>query len=74
MTEREILRYAYKGVLNDIMKYEEKCEKFEIEIDYNLHMYKDYEEIRKMASQIDAIKNKRSRKNNLLRLFFIAPI
>lgn len=53
MTEREIMRYAYKGVLNDILKYEEKCEKFEVEIDRNLHMYKDYNEISEKIKKID---------------------
>jgi hypothetical protein len=53
MTEREIMRYAYKGVLNDILKYEEKCEKWDVEIDRNLHIYKDYNEISEKIKKID---------------------
>ena len=61
MTDREILRYAFKGVLNDITKYEEKCEKFDIEIERNLHMYKDYDEIRKMANKLEISLNANSK-------------
>ena len=63
MTDREILRYAFKGVLNDITKYEEKCEKFDIEIERNLHMYKDYDEIRKMANKLEISLNAKENNN-----------
>jgi hypothetical protein len=53
MTEYDILKYAYNGVLNDICRYEEKCRKWNTEIDHSLIMYKHYEEISKKILEIE---------------------
>lgn len=53
MTEYDILRYAYNGVLNDICQYEKKCKKWNTEIDRSLMMYKHCEEIRKKILKIE---------------------
>lgn len=45
--------FAYNGVLNDICRYEEKCRKWNTEIDHSLIMYKHYEEISKKILEIE---------------------
>lgn len=53
MTEYDILKYAYNGVLNDICRYEEKCKEWNTEVDRSLIMYKHYEEISKKILEIE---------------------